>query len=41
VTQATSEADAEPMAKMKKAEAVTYAAAKLSGKRWLPSVLKA
>lgn len=41
VTQATSEADAEPMAKMKKGEAVTYAAAKLSGTGWLPSVLKA
>jgi ParB family transcriptional regulator, chromosome partitioning protein len=41
VTQASSEADAEPMAKMKKAEAVTYAAAKLSGSGWLPSVLQA
>lgn len=40
VTQATSEADAEPMTKMKKGEAISFAAAKLAGKRWLPSVLK-
>jgi len=41
VVQATSEKDAEPMAKMKKGEAVTYAAAKLAGTGWLPSILKA
>ncbi|OLP04651.1 ParB/RepB/Spo0J family partition protein [Rhodoferax antarcticus] len=41
VTEATSATVSEPMAKMKKDEAVQYAAAKLAGTRWLPSALKA
>lgn len=41
VTEATSEADALPIAKMKKGEAVTYAASKLAGTNWLPSALRA
>lgn len=40
VTQATNPAESEPMAKMKKGEAIVYAASKLVGKRWLPSALK-
>jgi ParB family chromosome partitioning protein len=40
VTEAESAEVARPMEKMTKADAVTYADAKLQGKRWLPAALK-
>lgn len=40
VTEACGEAEARDMAKMKKAEAIAAAAAKLDGKRWLPAPLR-
>jgi ParB family chromosome partitioning protein len=40
VTEACGEAEARDLAKMKKDEAVAAAAAKLEGKRWLPSPLR-
>jgi len=40
VTEACGADAAKPMATQKKAEAVVYAAAKLEGKRWLPTPLR-